>query len=206
MLSLVLAQHTGFILTWTQWQQSLPPWIALECHSISWHRIHYLSEWKGCHTHKPACAAAEGMWWAAVSGQDTVLRTAKLYPARAHGTHRWALCSSALPLLLRKGKCLFWITNEFFTLFTHRVCLQMNSENLASAWNWAFCEVQSAVDRNCFTLWKKPAHVANSYDWDGSSCQADLTGFAMTYVMHYLINNHSGLGPKLGYWYCVKPL
>lgn len=127
-------------------------------------------------------------------------------PARAHGTHRWALCSPALPLLLRKGKCLFWITNEFFTLFTYCVYLQMNSESLASAWNWAFCEVQSAVDRNCFTLGIKPAHIANLYNWDGSSCQADLTAFALTYVMHYLINNHSGLGPKLGYWYCVKPL
>lgn len=73
----------------------------------------------------------------------------------------------------------------------------MNSESLASAWNWAFCEVQSAVDRNCFTLWKKPAHIANLYDWDASSCQADLTAFALTYVMHYLINNQSGLGPSV---------
>lgn len=126
MLSMALAQHTGFILTWTQWQQSLPPGLALECHSISWHCIHYLLEWKGCHTHKPACAAAEGMWWAAVSGQDTALRTVKLYPARAHGTHRWALqlCIASAA----KKREVFILNHKLVLYSVHALCLSPDDQ------------------------------------------------------------------------------
>lgn len=192
MLSMVLAQHTGFILTWTQWQQSLPPvdllWTVTQppgtVSITSWNG-------KGCYTHKAARAAAEGVWWAALC------ETLPLPEPRVPAVSTLQFCTASAAFLLN---------HEFFTLFTYCASLQMNSESLASAWNWAFCEVQSAVDRNCFRLWKKPAHIANSHDWDGSSCQADLTAFALTYIMHYLINNHSGLGPKLGYWYCVKLL
>lgn len=44
MLSMALAQHKGFMNTVAAVPS--PRGLALECHSISWHCIHYLLEWK----------------------------------------------------------------------------------------------------------------------------------------------------------------
>lgn len=62
MLSMALAQHMGFILTRTQWQQSLPPMDLLWNVTQSPGTVP-ITSWNGkeYYTHKPACAAAEGM-------------------------------------------------------------------------------------------------------------------------------------------------
>lgn len=130
-------------------------WTWPGCHSISLALYVLPLGTERGYTGKAALAAADEVWWAAVlrtmGSQET---TQLLGPC---GTCQVSvLCNSVLPLVPSKGNHLFWITNQFFTLFTYCVCLQMNSESLASACNWTFCEVQSAADRDCFVLWKKP--------------------------------------------------
>lgn len=126
MLSLALTQPRGFILTWTQWQQSLPPrGLALECHSISWHCIHYLLQWKGVLHTQPClcCCRGDGMSCSlssAHSPQDC--ETLPLVQPRVPtGEH------SALPLLLRKRE-VFILNHKWVLYSVHVLCLSPDEQ------------------------------------------------------------------------------
>lgn len=120
MLSMVLAQHMGFILTWTQCQQSLPP-VDLLWNVTQSPGTVSITSWngKGCYTHKPACAAAEGMWWAAVSDSTQSSGLWNSTPARPHGTHRWAH-SAALRCLCCEEKGSVYFESQMSSLLRSR--------------------------------------------------------------------------------------
>lgn len=157
MLSMVLAQHMGLILTQTQWQQSLPLWT---CSGMS---LNFLApspsplgmERGVTHTNLPVLLQ-RGCDGLQTQDCETPALVEPTVPTGEHAAALHCLCCSE-----REE---FILNHEFFTLFTYCVSFQMISESLASAWNSAFCEVQSAVGRNCFTLWKKPAYIASPYD------------------------------------------